>query len=119
MKSGHQCKSADEKLGEGMTYEECAAECTAGFAGATCQFSGAEACTDHGLVSSVVKDAAQVVELSAQCNSGHATACDTLSKEEDAKKAWLSKLDVPSWGGVCARAFIPISAPSPARALPP
>merc|ERR1719353_1495507 len=43
-------------------------------------------------------EAAQKAELAAACDAGDAVACDNLSKEEEAKQAWLTKLDVPSWG---------------------
>ena len=42
--------------------------------------------------------AARRAALNLQCNSGVAAACETLSVEADAKKKWLAKLDVPSWG---------------------
>ena len=34
----------------------------------------------------------------AACATGDDVACDSLSKEEEAKKAWLERLDVPAWG---------------------
>jgi lipase chaperone LimK len=46
----------------------------------------------------VVAEATEFRELSDQCDLGVTEACDALSKEEEAKKAWLAKLDVPSWG---------------------
>ena len=36
--------------------------------------------------------------LQEACVSGDDTACDTLSREEEAKRAWLARLDVPTWG---------------------
>ena len=36
--------------------------------------------------------------LAQQCTSGEATACDALSREDEARAAWLQKLDAPSWG---------------------
>merc|ERR1719238_996434 len=38
------------------------------------------------------------VLLEEECYKGDVTACDTLSREEEAKRAWLAKQDVPSWG---------------------
>jgi hypothetical protein len=49
-------------------------------------------------MSAVVAEATGIQELTKECEAGLVQACDTLSKEEDAKKAWLAKLDVPSWG---------------------
>ena len=50
------------------------------------------------VMTSVVAEATKMAELTEECNAGDSTACDTLSNEEEAKKAWLAKLDVPSWG---------------------
>ena len=53
-------------------------------------------------VSAVVEEAAKMADLTAARNSGVDTACNALSKEEEAKRAWLSKLDVQTWGKVAA-----------------
>ena len=45
-----------------------------------------------------MSEVAEMEALMEQCDSGDDAACDRLSSEEGAKKAWLSKLDVPSWG---------------------
>ena len=37
-------------------------------------------------------------KLEDECESGDERACDVLSREEEAKRAWLAKLDLPSWG---------------------
>ena len=50
------------------------------------------------VMTTVVAEATKIAELTEDCDAGDAVACDTLSKEEEAKKAWLAKLDVPSWG---------------------
>jgi len=49
-------------------------------------------------VISVVAEANKMADLTEDCNAGDEAACDMLSKEDEAKKAWLAKLDVPSWG---------------------
>ena len=53
-------------------------------------------------VTAVVEEAAKMADLTAACNSGVDTACNALSKEEEAKRLWLSKLDVQTWGKVAA-----------------
>ena len=47
---------------------------------------------------SVVAEANKIADLTEDCTAGDSAACDMLSKEDEAKKAWLAKLDVPSWG---------------------
>lgn len=47
---------------------------------------------------SVVAEANKMADLTEGCDAGDAAACDALSQEDEAKKAWLAKLDVPSWG---------------------
>jgi len=54
------------------------------------------------VVSSVVADASQMQVMEEQCNQGVHKACDELSKEDEAKRAWLAKLDVPAWGKISA-----------------
>merc|ERR1719506_3618258 len=49
-------------------------------------------------LASGASEAAQMAEMSAACDAGDKVACDNLSREEEAKRAWLAKLDVPSWG---------------------
>jgi len=46
----------------------------------------------------VVAEASQMADLTEKCESGEKVACDTLSLEDEAKKAWLAKLNVPAWG---------------------
>lgn len=53
-------------------------------------------------LSSVAEEAAQFQKLNEECDAGDNTACDALSKEEEAKLAWLAKIDVPSWGKAAA-----------------
>merc|ERR1711965_601643 len=43
-------------------------------------------------------DAVATQALEEKCDEGDAVACDTLSKEEEAKRAWLARLDAPTWG---------------------
>jgi len=50
----------------------------------------------------VAADASEVQALIEDCDAGDQKACDTLSNEDAAKAAWLSKLDVPSWGAAAA-----------------
>jgi len=51
---------------------------------------------------SIAEEAAQFQALSEECDAGDSEACGTLSKEEEAKKKWLAKIDVPSWGKAAA-----------------
>ena len=51
---------------------------------------------------SVAEEAAQFQKLNEECDAGDNTACDALSREEEAKLAWLAKIDVPSWGKAAA-----------------
>jgi hypothetical protein len=46
----------------------------------------------------VVAEAGKMADLTEKCEAGESAACDTLSKEDEAKKAWFARLDVPSWG---------------------
>ena len=50
----------------------------------------------------VAGDSALTAELTEKCDEGDDLACDALSKEEEAKKAWLARLDAPTWGAVTA-----------------
>ena len=43
-------------------------------------------------------EATEVAALTDACGSGDEAACDTLTREEEAKRAWLSRLDTPNWG---------------------
>merc|ERR1719409_1048638 len=49
-------------------------------------------------LASTAAEAAQVAGMTAACDAGDNVACNNLSREEEAKKAWLTKLDVPTWG---------------------
>jgi uncharacterized damage-inducible protein DinB len=42
-------------------------------------------------------DAMATAELADACDQGDCAACDTLSREEEAKRAWLARLQEP-WG---------------------
>jgi len=53
-------------------------------------------------MSGVMVEAAQVADLTTRCETGEDEACDVLSREEEAKRAWLAKLDVPTWGAASA-----------------
>jgi hypothetical protein len=50
----------------------------------------------------VAQEAAEVAALSDECVRGDDEACGRLAREEEAKRAWLARLDVPSWGAVAA-----------------
>jgi hypothetical protein len=39
-----------------------------------------------------------MAEMSAACDAGDKVACDNLSREEEAKRAWLAKQSTPPWG---------------------
>jgi len=53
-------------------------------------------------MSTIVAEANQFQKLNDECDAGDSAACDTLSKEDQAKAAWLAKIDVPSWGAAAA-----------------
>merc|ERR1719482_1621539 len=53
-------------------------------------------------VASAAAEAAQMAEMTAACDEGDEVAFDNLSREEEAKRAWLSKMDVPTWGAAAA-----------------
>ena len=53
-------------------------------------------------MSTIVAEANQFQKLNGECDAGDSAACDTLSKEDEAKAAWLAKIDVPSWGAAAA-----------------
>merc|ERR1719201_2289519 len=40
--------------------------------------------------------------MNASCDAGYQSACDSLSREDQAKRAWLAKLDVPTWSAAAA-----------------
>lgn len=48
----------------------------------------------------VAAEAHKLADLAEECDAGDDAACEALSKEDEAKKAWLAKLDVPSWGRI-------------------
>ena len=48
-------------------------------------------------------EATTIADLSDKCDSGDHAACDNLLSEQEAKAAWLAKLDVPSWGQAAAK----------------
>ena len=45
-----------------------------------------------------VDDEELMEELDEACDAGIEDACDMVSQEEEAKKAWLASLDKPDWG---------------------
>ncbi|EOD11060.1 hypothetical protein EMIHUDRAFT_452477, partial [Emiliania huxleyi CCMP1516] len=53
-------------------------------------------------MSEVAGQASALLALTEDCDSGVEAACDTLSREEEAKRAWLASLDVPAWGAAAA-----------------
>merc|ERR1719473_711844 len=42
--------------------------------------------------------ASEAAQMAAACDDGDTVACDSLSREDEAKKAWLERQDVPTWG---------------------
>ena len=46
---------------------------------------------------------AQLAQMAADCEAGNDVACEEFSREEEAKRAWLAKLDVPTWGKAAAQ----------------
>jgi hypothetical protein len=63
------------------------------------QPSWGEAATTLASVASEAAYSAEVsADMTAACDQGIEVACDNLSREEEAKLAWLAKLDAPTWG---------------------
>ena len=54
------------------------------------------------LTQRVVAEASTFAAMEEDCAAGVSAACDALSQEEEAKRVWLSRLDVPSWGATAA-----------------
>eukprot|EP00967_Tisochrysis_lutea_P159216 scaffold329211_cov70-Tisochrysis_lutea.AAC.1 len=48
-------------------------------------------------MANVANEAADIAALTDDCNSGIDEACELLSREEEAKRRWLARLDVPTW----------------------
>jgi hypothetical protein len=46
----------------------------------------------------IASEAAYVADMTEACDDGDEVACDSLSREDEAKRAWLAQLDVPTWG---------------------
>merc|ERR1719327_624056 len=54
-------------------------------------------------ISEVAADAARFAALTEECDiTGEEAACVELSKEEEAKRLWLSRIDAPNWGKAAA-----------------
>jgi len=53
-------------------------------------------------ITGLLHEASALQDLEVKCDAGDDAACETLSKEEEAKKVWLAKLDVPAWGAAAA-----------------
>jgi hypothetical protein len=55
---------------------------------------------------SVASEASAAAEMSAgmaeACDRGDYVACDSLTREHEAKLKWLAKLDAPTWGAAAA-----------------
>ena len=47
-------------------------------------------------------EATQIAALAEACDHGNDAACNELSHEDEAKRAWLAKLDVPAWSAAAA-----------------
>ena len=53
--------------------------------------------------SSAASDAAQIASWGSSCDAGDQAACDNLAHEDEAKRAWLAKLEAPpNTSGSCA-----------------
>ena len=50
----------------------------------------------------IASEAVQLAEMAVACHEGDEVACNNLSREEEAKRAWLTKLDAPTWGAAAA-----------------
>ena len=50
----------------------------------------------------VVSEASGMKQMEDDCNVGIEEACDQLSREDEAKRAWLNRLDTPTWGTAAA-----------------
>lgn len=53
-------------------------------------------------VTQVAADASLFAAMEQACETGVQEACDSLSREEEAKREWLAKLDAPAWGAAAA-----------------
>jgi hypothetical protein len=53
-------------------------------------------------LASVVSEAAHIADMTEACYEGDDVACDNLSREDEAKRAWMASLDVPTWGAAAA-----------------
>jgi hypothetical protein len=53
-------------------------------------------------MANVASEAAHMAEMEEACDQGVEVACDELSREDEAKRAWLAKLDAPTWGAAAA-----------------
>eukprot|EP00962_Isochrysis_galbana_P024472 scaffold7505_cov79-Isochrysis_galbana.AAC.1 len=50
----------------------------------------------------VANEASKMAALIEACDTGDDESCDLLSREEEAKKRWLARLDAPTWGAAAA-----------------
>ena len=50
----------------------------------------------------IAGSAGAVAAMEDACDQGVVEACDGMSREEEAKAAWLAKIDAPTWGAVVA-----------------
>merc|ERR1719506_3215914 len=53
-------------------------------------------------LANVASEAAYMAHMEEECVKGDDVACDELSREEEAKRAWLASLDLPTWGKCAA-----------------
>lgn len=51
-------------------------------------------------LATIASEAGILAAMSDACESGAEEACDDLSREEEAKQAWLAQLDAPTWVAV-------------------
>merc|ERR1719453_1787680 len=49
-------------------------------------------------MTTLVAEANKIADLTKESEEGDSTALAALTQENEAKRAWLAKLDVPSWG---------------------
>lgn len=54
------------------------------------------------MMATVAQEASVMQEMTEACDQGDDNACESLSHEEEAKKEWLARLDVPTWGAAAA-----------------
>jgi len=75
-------------------------------------------------ISQVAAEASSFAAREEACDEGDDMACESLSTEDAAKRAWLAKVDAPSWGAAAmavaevAGVVAPVAAPATAGRQP-